>query len=133
MLAMNKFVILVAEDLFNATNKPKELPNSAMMKIAAYADAMPILKSDGSGIPNCGRMELVGWVTFVPEKKKMTLRLFSSLLRKFSSQVFCLRWWWWWWWWCNWGQGWCSGEGNCFSISNPSPGVVCGLSLLLVL
>ena len=42
MLAINKFVILLDEDLLNTRNKPKELPSSAMMKITAYADVMPI-------------------------------------------------------------------------------------------
>ena len=38
MLAINKFVTLLDEDLLNTRNKPKELPSSAMMKITAYAD-----------------------------------------------------------------------------------------------
>jgi len=42
MLAMNRFVTLVAEDFFRATNKPKELPNRATMKIKAYAAVMPV-------------------------------------------------------------------------------------------
>lgn len=41
MLAINKFVTLLDEDLLNTRNKPKELPSSAMMKITAYADVMP--------------------------------------------------------------------------------------------
>ena len=48
MLAMNRFVTLVdREDFFNTTNKPKVLPNKAMMKITAYAVVMPILILSG--------------------------------------------------------------------------------------
>ena len=44
MLAMKRFVTLVdRDDFFNTTNKPKELPNKAIMKITAYAVVMPIL------------------------------------------------------------------------------------------
>ena len=44
-MAINKFVILLDEDFLNTRNKPKELPSSAMMKITAYADVMPIFIS----------------------------------------------------------------------------------------
>jgi hypothetical protein len=42
MLAINRFVTLMTGDFFKTTNKPKELPNKATMKITAYADVMPI-------------------------------------------------------------------------------------------
>lgn len=44
-MAINKFVILLDEDLLNTRNKPKELPSSAMMKITAYAEVIPIFTS----------------------------------------------------------------------------------------
>ena len=43
MLAMNRFVTLLCGDFFEATNKPKEFPNKATMKMTAYASVMPIL------------------------------------------------------------------------------------------
>ena len=44
MLAMKRFVTLLDwEDLFNTTNRPRVLPNRAIMKITAYAVVMPIL------------------------------------------------------------------------------------------
>ena len=48
MLAINRFVTLVdREDFFSTTNKPKVLPNRAIMKITAYAAVMPILILSG--------------------------------------------------------------------------------------
>ena len=43
MLAMNRFVTLLHGDFFEATNKPKEFPNKATMKMTAYANVMSIL------------------------------------------------------------------------------------------
>jgi len=41
MLAINRFVTLLNRDFFEATNKPKELPDKATMKMTAYANVMP--------------------------------------------------------------------------------------------
>lgn len=55
MLAINRFVTLVErEDFFNTTNKPKVLPNRAIMKITAYAVVMPILILSGIINGACG-------------------------------------------------------------------------------
>ena len=42
MLAINRFVTLLNKVFVETTNKPKEFPNIAMMKITAYAEVMPI-------------------------------------------------------------------------------------------
>ena len=48
MFAMKRFVTLVdREDFFDTTNKPRLLPNRAIMKITAYAVVMPILILSG--------------------------------------------------------------------------------------
>jgi len=65
MFAMNRFVTLVdREDFFNTTNKPKVLPNRAIIKITTYAVVMPILIL--TGIKNCGGGATV---EFVAEKE----------------------------------------------------------------
>lgn len=68
MLAMNKFVTLLDEDLLNTRNKPKELPNSAMMKITAYADVMPIFRF--VWLEEFKRTEFGPWVTLVPKRRR---------------------------------------------------------------
>ena len=45
MLAINKFVTQVEEDLFNTTYNPIEFPRKAMVKITAYAHVIPNLNS----------------------------------------------------------------------------------------
>lgn len=67
MLAINKFVTLLDEDLLNTRNKPKELPNSAMMKITAYADVMPIFIS--VRLKEFERVEFGPCVTLVPKRR----------------------------------------------------------------
>ena len=64
MLAKNKFVTLLDEDLLNTKNKPKELTNSAMMKITAYADVMVI--SISVRLKEFERVEFGPCVTLVP-------------------------------------------------------------------
>lgn len=60
---MNRFVTLVdREDFFNTTNKPKVLPNKAIIKITAYAAVMPILIL--SGMMNGAGGAPVEFVTF---------------------------------------------------------------------
>ena len=68
MLAINKFVTLLDEDLLNTRNKPKELPSSAMMKITAYADVMPIFIS--VRLEEFEKVEFGPWVALVPKEKK---------------------------------------------------------------
>ena len=49
MFAMKRFATLVdREDFFNTTNKPRLLPNRAIMKITAYAVVIPILVLSGT-------------------------------------------------------------------------------------
>ena len=82
MFAMKRFVTLVdREDFFNTTNKPRLLPNRAMMKITAYAVVIPILIFSGTmngagGAP----------VEFVPKKEieKVYCFIFISVLSLFS-------------------------------------------------
>ena len=45
ILAINKFVTQVEEDLFSTTYNPNEFPRKAMIKITAYAHVMPVLNS----------------------------------------------------------------------------------------
>ena len=45
MLAINKFVTQVEEDLFNTTYNPSEFPRKAMVTITAYAHVKPNLNS----------------------------------------------------------------------------------------
>jgi len=81
MLAMKRFVTLVDwEDFFNTTNRPRVLPNRAIMKITAYAVAMPILTF--TGIPlNCGGD---GEVVFVARKEIDNYIALSALKRVLS-------------------------------------------------
>ena len=72
MLAMKRFVVLLDEDFFKTTNKPKELPNRATRKITAYAVVIPIMKfvekpPDCDGAIVTFRMWSVR-VVFVPKK-----------------------------------------------------------------
>jgi len=63
MFAMNRFVTLVdREDFFNTTNKPKVLPNRAIIKITTYAVVMPILIL--TGIKDCDGGATVEFVAF---------------------------------------------------------------------
>lgn len=70
MLVTKRFIELEDEDFFNTTNKPKELPTRAMMKITAYADVIPILMS-AEMPPGCGgvAVKFGTSVTFVPKGK----------------------------------------------------------------
>ena len=70
---MERFVFLFGEDSFKTTNKPKELPNMATRKIAAFAAVRPMMKfvektPDCSGAIVTFRMWSV-CVVFVPKKK----------------------------------------------------------------
>ena len=68
MLAINKFVTLLDEDLLNTRNKPKELPSSAIMKITAYADVMPSFIS--VRLEEFDKVEFGPCVALVPKKEK---------------------------------------------------------------
>ena len=57
MLAINRFVTLFSGDFFEATHKPKELPNKATMKMTPYANVMPILKFVEMPVMDCRMVE----------------------------------------------------------------------------
>ena len=79
MLAMKRFVVLLDEDFFKATSKPKELPKRATRKITAQAAVMPIMKfveipPDCDGATVC--------VVFLPNKKIDKITIIKYLKQK---------------------------------------------------
>jgi len=66
MLAINRFVTLLNGDFFEATNKPKEFPDKATMKMTAYANVMPTFTFIEIAVVDCGMVEFRLWLKYVP-------------------------------------------------------------------
>jgi len=77
MLAINKFVTLLDEDLLNTRNKPKELPNRAIMKVTAYADVIPIFIS--VRLKELERVEFGPCGTLVPKRRRKLIKTFGNI------------------------------------------------------
>jgi len=78
MLAINKFVTLLGEDFLNTRNKPKELSNSAIMKITAYADVIPIFIS--VRLKELERVEFGPCITLVPKGREKLIKTLGNII-----------------------------------------------------